>query len=81
MAFSHVDESFASLFQTDNFFRIDPRELTNFSLSYETETWEAQVYCNNCSNEYYVAAVEGGTGNRVIYGDPRSVGVRFHKRF
>ena len=81
VAFSHVDESYASLFQTDNFFRIDPRDLTNFSLSYETETWELQAYCNNCSNEYYIAAVEGGTGNRVIYGDPQSIGLRFHKRF
>jgi iron complex outermembrane receptor protein len=81
IAFAHVDESFASLFQTDDFFRIDPRDLFNFSVTYETETWELQAYCNNCSDEAYIAGVEGGTGNRVIYGDPLSVGLRFHKRF
>ncbi len=81
VAFSHVDESFASLFQSDNFFRIDPRDLVNASLTYERDTWDVQIYCNNCSDEHYIAAVEGGTGNRVVYGDPESVGVRFHKRF
>ncbi len=80
-SFAHVDESFASLFQTDNFFRIDERNLRNLSLTYEAESWDLQMYCNNCSDQHYIAAVEGGTGNRVIYGDPESVGLRFHKRF
>jgi iron complex outermembrane receptor protein len=81
LAFTHIDESYASLFQSDAFFRIDPRDLVNLSLSLETETWELQAYCNNCTDEHYIAAVEGGTGNRIIYGDPESIGLRFHKRF
>jgi iron complex outermembrane receptor protein len=81
VAFAHVDKSYASLFQSDDYFKIDARDLVNVSLNYETESWELQVYCNNCSDQHYIAAVEGGTGNRVIYGDPESVGVRFHKRF
>ena len=32
---AHVDDSFASLFQSDNFFRIDPRDLVNVSVTYE----------------------------------------------
>jgi hypothetical protein len=40
-----------------------------------------QLFCNNCSDQTYIAAVEGGTGNRLIYGNPQSVGIRFHKRF
>ena len=81
VGFAHVDDSYASLFQSDNFFRIDPRDLVNVSLTYESESWELQAYCNNCTDEHYIAAVEGGTGNRVIYGDPESIGLRFHKRF
>jgi outer membrane receptor for ferric coprogen and ferric-rhodotorulic acid len=81
VAFAHVDKSYASLFQTDDFFKIDARDLVNVSVTYETASWELQVYCNNCSDQHYIAAVEGGTGNRVIYGDPESIGVRFHKRF
>jgi hypothetical protein len=81
LAFAHVDDSFASLFQSDNFFKIDQRDLVNLSLTYEAETWELQAYCNNCTDQHYIAAVEGVTGNRVIYGDPESIGLRFHKRF
>ena len=33
------------------------------------------------SDQHYIAAVEGGTGNRVIYGDPETIGLRFHKKF
>jgi iron complex outermembrane receptor protein len=81
VAFAHVDKSYASLFQTDDFFKIDARNLRNLSVTYETETWELQAFCNNCSDQHYIAAVEGGTGNRVIYGDPETIGLRFHKKF
>jgi iron complex outermembrane receptor protein len=80
-SYAHVDHSFSSLFQSDNFYRIDPRDLWNFSLTYEMQTWDIQAFCNNCSDETYIAAVEGGNGNRVIYGNPVSAGIRFHKRF
>jgi hypothetical protein len=69
------------LFQTDNFFRIDSRELLNFSLTYRLDTWDVQAFCNNCSDETYIAAVEGGSGNRIIYGNPETIGMRFRKRF
>src|SRR5262249_11324813 len=81
LAFAHVDDSFASLFQSDSFFRIDKRDLVNLSLTYEAETWELQAYCNNCTDEHYIAAVEGVTGTGVIHGDPEPIGLRFHKKF
>ncbi len=81
VSFAHVDESYSSLFQTDNFFRIDSRELLNFSLTYRLDTWDVQAFCNNCSDETYIAAVEGGSGNRIIYGNPETIGMRFRKRF
>jgi iron complex outermembrane recepter protein len=81
IAFSHSDSSFASLFQSDNFYRIDERDFVNVSLSYEAPEWELQAYCNNCSDEVLIAGVGDVTGYRVVYGDPRSVGVRFRKSF
>ena len=81
VAFSHSDSAFASLFQSDNFYRIDERELVNVSLAYEAAAWELQAYCNNCSDEVFIAGVGDVTGYRVVYGDPRSVGVRFRKSF
>ena len=79
VSFAHVDESYSSLFQADNFYRIDSRELVNFSLTYQREDWDIQAFCTNCADEAYIAAIEGGTGNRMIYGNPRSTGVRFRK--
>jgi hypothetical protein len=67
--------------RADNFYRIDSRELVNFSLTYEREDWDIQAFCTNCADEAYIAAIEGGTGNRMIYGNPRSAGVRFRKDF
>jgi hypothetical protein len=47
----------------------------------EREDWDIQAFCTNCADEAYIAAIEGGTGNRMIYGNPRSAGVRFRKDF
>lgn len=81
VAFSHSDSSFASLFQSDSFYRIEERELVNVSLAYEAAEWELQAFCNNCSDEVFIAGVGDVNGYRVVYGDPRSVGVRFSKSF
>lgn len=81
VAFSHTDSQFSSLFQTDNYFLLNERDLVNVSLSYETDDWELQAYCNNCSEEVYFATVTPGDGNRVVYGTPRTLGLRFKKRF
>ena len=78
IGFSHQDESFSSLFQTDNYFRIDDRDLVNVSVSYEAEAWSLQAFCINCSDETYLAAV---TNTNAVYGTPRMAGVRFNRRF
>lgn len=80
IALSHMDEQYTSLFQTGAFFQIDERDLTHVSLTYEAESWSLQAYCNNCSDEVYVSSVGLG-GNTVVYGDPRTAGLRFNVRF
>jgi ribosomal protein S27E len=69
-----------SLFQDGDFFRVDEHDLTHVSITFEKEAWMLQVYCNNCSDEVYVSSMGLG-GNTVVYGDPRTAGVRFNVRF
>jgi iron complex outermembrane receptor protein len=77
---NHIDEQYTSLFQTGTFFQLEERDLTHISVTYETDAWSVQAYCNNCSDEVYVASVGLG-GGTVVYGDPRTSGVRFNVRF
>jgi iron complex outermembrane receptor protein len=81
IAFSHSDSSFSSLFQRDNYYRIDERDIMNVSVSYEREDWELQAFCNNCGDETYTSTVTPGDGARVIYGAPRTAGLRFRRDF
>jgi iron complex outermembrane receptor protein len=78
---SHVDEQYSSLFQNGNYFQMDEHDLTHVSITLEKESWMLQAYCNNCGDKVYVATVALGLGNNVVYGDPKTAGLRFNVRF
>jgi iron complex outermembrane receptor protein len=78
---SHIDEQYSSLFQDGNYFQLEEHDLTHVSITLEKEAWMLQAYCNNCGDELYVATVGLGLGNTVVYGDPRTAGLRFNVRF
>jgi outer membrane receptor protein involved in Fe transport len=81
IAYSYADASFSSLFQTDDYFRTEDRELINASIAYERDEWSAHLYCTNCTDEVFVTTVSTGDNSRVIYNIPRQVGVRFRYDF
>ncbi len=81
MSYSYADAAFSSLFQADDFFRTDERNLTNLSISYERDAWAAYLFCNNCSEEVYITSAVNTTPARVVYNPPRTVGVRFRYDF
>ncbi len=78
---SHADSSWSSLLQSDNYFMNDEYDLMNLSISYERDQWAAYLYCNNCSEEIYIASAVADTPAQVIYSNPRTVGVRFRYDF
>ena len=80
VAFSHSDKQYSSLFQEGTFFELEEHDLTNVSISYENEKWTLQAYCNNCGDEVYISSV-GLAGASVLYGAPKTVGLRFNARF
>jgi iron complex outermembrane receptor protein len=81
IAYSYADASFSSLFQTDNYFRTEDRELINASISYERDQWGAHLYCTNCADEVFISTVTSGDNSRMIYNAPRQAGVRFRYDF
>lgn len=81
MSYSYADAAYSSLFQTDDFFRTDERNLTNASISYERDAWAAYLFCNNCADEVYITSAVNTTPSRVVYNPPRTIGVRFRYDF
>ena len=78
---THADSSWSSLIQTDNYFLNDEYDMYNLSISYERDEWAAYLFCNNCSEETYVASAVADTPAAVIYSAPRTVGMRFRYDF
>jgi iron complex outermembrane recepter protein len=81
ISYSYADASFSSLFQTDDYFKTEDRELVNASISYERDEWSAHLYCTNCADEIFISTVTTGDNSRIIYNAPRQVGVRFRYDF
>ncbi len=77
LAFSHTDESFSNIIQTD-YFRNDPRNITDFTLSYDKDDWNVQFYIRNLTEDVYIASARAGW---IGYGAPRTYGVRARMNF
>jgi len=69
-------------FGRDPFYSIPARNLLNASVTYTQDAWFVQAYCNNCSDKTYIASVQSDQAwNNVLYGNPRSFGVRLRRNF
>ena len=81
---SHTDAQDVNLIRREAFWQIPERELTNASLTYVKGDWTAQAFINNLTDKTYIAAIGTGGGldnNSVVYGAPRTVGIRVRKNF
>jgi iron complex outermembrane receptor protein len=83
VTYSHVDKQYASIFQTDTFFLMPPRNLLGADLQYRIGPWLADLYGTNLTNDIYVSGFYGSASNLydVFYGSPRQIGMRFSRRF
>jgi iron complex outermembrane recepter protein len=82
--FSHTDEQDVNIVRREEFWLIPKRDLTNVSLTYAKGEWTAQAFVNNVSDETYIAAIGTGGGldnNTVVYGAPRTYGLRVRRNF
>jgi len=84
VSFSHVDEQDVNLIRREDFWQIPKRDLTNVSLTYAQGDWTAQAFVNNAADKTYIAAIGTGgglTNDTVVYGTPRTYGIRFRRNF
>jgi iron complex outermembrane receptor protein len=77
LAFSHTDESYSNIIQTD-YFRNEARNITDFTLAYDKDDWSVQFYIRNLTEDVYIASARAGW---IGYGAPRTYGVRARMNF
>jgi iron complex outermembrane receptor protein len=76
---NHSDSAYESVLQqpTDRYYSTDERDVVNFSLTYEKDDWNLQLFGTNVTDELYLE----GAGNSVLYGDPEVWGFRARMDF
>jgi iron complex outermembrane receptor protein len=79
LSLNHSDSAYESVLQqpTDRFYQTDDRDVLNFSLTYNRDSWDIQLFATNVTDELYIE----GSGIGVMYGDPRVVGLRARMDF
>ena len=70
--YSYTDENYAALDQQPYNLN-EERSLTNFSITFENENWQVQGYIMNLTDDVYIASARQA---QVLYGNPRTYGVR-----
>ncbi len=82
--YSYTDDQDINVIRREDFWLIPERDILNVSLTYAKDTWLAQLYANNATDETYIAAIGTGGGldnNSVVYGNPLNYGLRFRYGF
>lgn len=79
LSLNHADTAYENVLQlaTDRYYTTDERDLVNFSLTFDKDAWNIQLFATNVTDELY----QEGAGGSVLYGDPRVVGVRARMDF
>ena len=79
LSLNHSDTAYENVLQqpTDRFYKTDERDVLNFSLTYNRDDWDVQLFATNVTDELY----QEGAGPSIMYGDPRVVGIRARMDF
>jgi outer membrane receptor protein involved in Fe transport len=82
VSLNHSDASYTNILQSnlDRYYYTDERDVVNFSLTYNKDDWDVQLFATNITDETYIEGADT-SGNAVLYGDPRVVGVRARMGF
>lgn len=82
LTYAYTGSQFSSIFQLDDYYELTARHLLNASLTYNNGPWTAEAYCNNCTDDIYVAGSGGvSDGDVWYYGAPMQLGLRLRRSF
>jgi iron complex outermembrane receptor protein len=79
LSYRHADENYTSILQIpgENYYTRDKVDTFDLSVTYTMDDWTIQTFINNLTDEVYVTNAGGG----LLYGDPRTAGVRARMYF
>ena len=82
LSLNHADSAYTNTLQRpdDNYYRTGERDVVGFSLSYQKDPWDVQFFVNNLTDELYIEG-HSNSGAAVLYGDPKTAGIRMRLRF
>jgi iron complex outermembrane recepter protein len=82
VSLNHSDETVTDILQLpgDTYYNTEKRDIVNVSLTYEKDDWSVQAFVNNVTDELFIEGV-AGDAVFVVYGDPRTAGVRIGRSF
>jgi outer membrane receptor protein involved in Fe transport len=82
VSLNHSDETVTNILQLpgDTYYNTEERDIVNVSLTYAKDDWSVQAFVNNVTDELFIEGL-GGDAGFVVYGDPRTAGVRISKSF
>jgi iron complex outermembrane receptor protein len=79
LSYRYADENYTSILQIpgENYYTRDKVEVFDLSVTYEMNDWTFQTFINNLTDEVYVT----NAGGTLLFGDPRTAGVRARMTF
>lgn len=79
LSYRHTDENYSNILQIPGeiYYTRDEVDTFDLSVTYTMNDWTIQTFINNLTDEVYVM----NAGNNIIYGDPRTAGVRARMSF
>jgi iron complex outermembrane receptor protein len=82
LSFNHADSTYTNTLQSanDRYYRTDDRDVMNFSVTFENDDWNVQLFATNVTDELFIEG-HSNTAAAVFYGDPRVVGIRARMTF
>ncbi|HWE48017.1 MAG TPA: TonB-dependent receptor [Caulobacteraceae bacterium] len=79
LMYAHISDQWATLFDVKaNGDYLQARDLAGVTLAWKHDTWTTMLYCYNCTDDHYVAAVASPIR---VAGAPRQFGISVMKTF
>ena len=78
VTYSYIGKSYASLFQSDNYYLLPPHGLVNAYVDWTAGSWTTTIYATNLANKLYLTSV---AATSEYYGAPRQLGLQVNRTF
>jgi iron complex outermembrane receptor protein len=78
VTYSYIGKSYASLFQSDNYFLLPSHSLVNAYVDWTAGPWTTTLYATNLANKVYLTSI---ASTAEYFGAPRQLGLQVNRTF